>query len=125
MQNDILAEAEKLITAKREDHLALAKESYIRKMQTMNESWLLNTLIGLSSAYSGIYPEIDTHIEARAVDLSIQFAEALSVILRRELFGGEAKPAKPEGPIFWQSPVTLSGGTFTFSSPKPESEETP
>jgi hypothetical protein len=89
--NDILTEVEKLIEQDREVRLAAAKRAYIRSIEVRMEPIVQQLLVGLTGPYDKAYPEIDAHVQARAVDLSIQFSQALGTVLERELLCGKVE----------------------------------
>ncbi len=84
---NILTEVERLVGESREGHLARAKASYIRRIQTAAEVWLTQVLVTGTTPFDKDYPEIEAWAMARSVDIALNVSEALARLMQRELQG--------------------------------------
>ena len=88
----LLEEATRLVARTREEHLVEAKESYVRRVQTVVESWLPNALIGSTGPFDVLYPELEAWAKARSLDVSMQMGELVALLMRKELLSGAPLP---------------------------------
>jgi|SRR5579871_3481497 len=95
IEDYLLEQASKVAARTREDHLAEAKESYVRRVQVVVESWLPNALLGSTGPFDALYPELDAWAKARSLDVSMQMGELLALLMRKELLSGAPLPPVP------------------------------
>ncbi len=95
IEDYLLEEASKVAARTREEHLAEAKESYVRRVQVVVESWLPNALLCSTGPFDALYPELDAWAKARSLDVSLQMGELLALLMRKELLSGAPLPPVP------------------------------